>query len=196
MTGILKVDQIQNNTGTSALTINSAGEISPQQTTGNSVYGVYNSGNTWTPGANVVPSWAMDVTMVFTEVSHVTTGQEPGPQVYVGGSPAPTGSYNYIWYYSSNGGSSTLHDRRTAGDTYLIAKDFTNPGNIFSGKATFSRTSSSSFIYHFDFHMSNKGYAYEHGYVGTVNLSGPITGLGWAVGSGGFDSGTARVYWS
>ena len=196
MTGTLKVDQIQNNTGTSALTINSSGEISPQQTTGNSVYGVYNSGNTWTPGANAVPSWAMDVTMVFTEVSHVTQGQEPGPQVYVGGSTAPTGSYNYVWLYQGNGANVILHDRRTSGDTWLIAKDFTNPNNIFGGKITFSRTNSNSFIYHFDCVMSNKSYPYNHGWAGTVNLSGPITGLGLAVGAGGFDSGTARVYWS
>ena len=196
MTGILKVDQIQNNTGTSALTINSSGEISPQQTTGNSVYGVYNSGNTWTPGANVIPSWAMDITMVFTEVSHVTQGEEPGPQVYVGGSAAPTGSYNYIWWYAGNGNTVTVSDFRTAGHTWIKAGGFTNPGNIFGGKITFSRTDSNSFIYHFDCQPSNKGYAYNHGWAGTVNLSGPITGLGWAVGSGGFDSGTARVYWS
>lgn len=196
MTGILKVDQIQNNTGTSALTINSSGEISPQQTTGNSVYGVYNSGNTWTPGANVVPSWAMDVTMVFTEVSHVTQGQIPGPQVYVGGSIAPTGSYNYIWWYAGNNGTVTINDFRTAGHTWIQAGGFTNPANVFGGKITFSRTNSSSFIYHFDCLVSNKGYAYNHGWAGTVNLSGPITGLGWAIGSGGFDSGSARVYWS
>lgn len=192
----LAVDTIQNSAGTSALTVNSSGEISPQQTTGNSVYGVYSTNNTWTPGANVVPSWAMEVTMVFTEVSHVTAGQEPGPQVYVSGSTAPTGSYNYIWWYSPGGGDPTLHDRRTSGDTWIMAKDFTNPANTFGGKITFSRTSTSSFIYHFDCLASNKGYPYDHGWTGTVNLSGPITGLGWAVGAGGFDSGTARVYWS
>ena len=192
----LRVGAIDSVNGNNALTINSSGEISPQQTTGNSVYGVYSTNNTWTPGANVVPSWAMEVTMVFTDVSHAVASNEPGPQVYVGGSPAPTGSYNYIWWYSGNGGSSTLNDRRTAGDTWIMAKDFTNANNIFGGKITFSRTSTSSFTYHFDCLVSNKGYPYEHGWTGTANLSGPITGLGWAVGAGGFDSGTARVYWS
>ena len=199
MTGILKVDQIQNNTGTSALTINSSGQISPQQTTGNSVYGTYSSGNSWTPGANVVPSWAMDVTMVFTEVSHVaalTSGQEPGIQAYVGGSTAPSGSYNYIWWYAAAGGTVTLQDFRTAGHTRLHAGGFTNPANVFGGKITFSRTSTSSYVYHFDCQVSNKGYPYNHGWAGTLNLSGPISGLGWEVQTGGFDGGTARVYWS
>ena len=195
----LAVDAIANATGTSAATINSSGQISPQQTTGNFVYSAYSSGNTWTPGANVVPSWAMDVTMVFTEVSHVGTlsnGQEPGIQAYVGGSTAPAGSYNYVWWYASNGGTVTLSDFRTAGHTRLHAGGFTNPSNVFGGKITFSRTSSSSYVYHFDCLVSNKGYPYMHGWTGTLNLSGPITGLGWEVQTGGFDSGSARVYWS
>ena len=193
------VNNIHNKAGTRAMSINGSGQISPQQTTGNSAYAVYSSSNTWTPGANVVPSWAMDVTMVFTEVSHVGTlsnGQEPGIQAYVGGSTAPAGSYNYVWWYANNGATVTLSDFRTAGHTQLRAGGFTNPANMFGGKITFSRTSSSSFVYHFDCLVSNKGYAYMHGWAGTLNLSGPITGLGWAVGSGGFNSGSARVYWS
>ena len=191
----LRVGAIDSVNGNNALTINSSGQISPQQTTGNSVYSAYGSGNTWTPGANVVPSWAMDVTMVFTDVSHVTQGEEPGPQVYVGGSTAPTGAYNYIWWYVGNGNTVTLSDFRTAGHTWLKAGGFTNPSNMFGGKITFSRTSSSSYVYHFDCQVSNKGYAYNHGWAGTLNLSGPISGLGWEVQTGGFDSGSARVYW-
>ena len=189
----LKVDNIQHTNGTDAMTIDSDGSVQLKKY----VTGSYAASSTWTPGANVVPSWALDVTMVFTEVSHVTQGDEPGPQVYVGGSTAPTGSYNYVWWYMGNGASITLNDFRTAGHTWLRAGGFTNPNNIFSGSITFSRTSTSSYIYAFECQPGNKGYAYNHGWTGTVNLSGPISGLGWATNSSaGFNSGTARVFWS
>ena len=122
----LKVDNIQHTNGTDAMTIDSDGSVQLKKY----VTGSYAASSTWTPGANVVPSWALDVTMVFTEVSHVTQGDEAGPQVYVGGSPAPSGSYNYVWWYMGNGAAINLTDARTAGHTWLRAIGFTNPNNI------------------------------------------------------------------
>ena len=189
MASILNVDQIKNAAGTSALTIDSSGNV---EIVKSSASASFSSGSTLIqPTTNGIPSWANEIKISFFDVSQAGSSDVMF-RAYVGGSVV-TANYQYTSIYT-NSSSDTLSDRSAGNDGGFSFYGWTAVANSFNGTVTFTRVTDDYKYVAFGQYFNPSYATYVMFFNGRVDLSGPISGVDLYT-STNFDSGSARVIW-
>ena len=192
MASILNVDQIKNAAGTSALTIDSSGVVTPSAGFANSATATFSSSsNTILLTSNGIPSWANEITLSFRGVSWTANSNNLLFRAYVGGNVVTT-NYVYTSHYNTTN-SITVSDRTAGNDGGFSFYGWNAASNEMNGTVTFNHVQNYTYIVN-GFSTTHTAGDYLNRFSGTITLSGPISGIAMTNGSN-FDAGTARVIW-
>jgi len=203
MTGILKVDQIQNNAGTTALEIGSNGELTiPENASFAAGKGIAQnyyesttlpSNGVWDLAIDQIPSWHTEIVLAFDQLSS-NASSGIFYRVYDGSSIETTGYRQVSYYY--NAGTPNVANRNNV-DNGFVFYGWDNAANVMCGTIKFTRLPQNYYVV--TGQAYNEGYRDYviglHGRQDSISNAGGITGLRIETASGTFDSGRIRVYW-
>ena len=150
------------------------------------------SSNLWAVTTNGIPDWHSEITVAYHDLSIATTNTDVFFKAYVGGSIIDSG-YKYTSWYASNGGTVTTSDRTSTGDEGFAFYGWTDVANRFFGNMVWRRVADNDYVVAGTYYTPTYA-TYTIGMNGFIDLSGPISGIGFK-SSSAFDSGKARVYW-
>ena len=190
MSSTIKVDNIQNAAGTSAISIDSSGGVQLQKNYSDTFN--YPSASTWS--ITGVPDWANKITLVTHEISQGSTANI-GLRFIVGGSEVSTSVYNHNETRLSNN-SAITHFGNTDNGTVsnrLMVTDFNNTLNTFGWMLSIYKVDTNRYIYSGP--IQNDYYQYFNYISGSIVTTGAIEGVRFTCDSGVFDSGKARLFW-
>lgn len=191
MTSVLKVNQIQNTAGTTALTVDSSGVITSSAGFANSASANFTAGSTRiVPTTNGIPSWANEITIAFYNLSSAGTAASFFAG-YANGSEYTT-NYEYMAMYADNSGS-TVSDRSAGSDGGFSFYPWTAPANVLSGTVTFTHTTGYEYVAWGHAYIDNQP-TYFITLQGRVSFPSAMTGI-QIYNSTNFDSGQVRVLW-
>jgi hypothetical protein len=188
MTSILKVDSIQNASGTAAITIDSIGRVEIKQN--NTATSTYAASGAWTISG--VPDWADKIKFVSYGISPDTIG-DTYIRVTVGGTAVQGTAYKFSETRLTTGAGVTVNNY-VSGTSQISVNGFNGIDNLFNWILEIYKVDTG--IYGFNATAHNTTYAaYSEHFMGTIETSGAIDGFQLIASGGNFDGGKARLFW-
>jgi len=207
MTSIIKVNNIQNSSGTAAMTIDGSSNVTfPQNTTfSGSVTDVIKKSSTVTFSGSAsasitsgISTTAKVITLLLHDVS-TSTGTNVRYRVRANGADITSSGYELNAWYGDHAGS-FQNEGTSAGDHFKFHSDWSGANNTYNTIISFYNTHHSSLAYNFQGKLFNRGAGgsnysvFAFGLAGRIALSHAIDGFTvYTADAANFDSGSMSV---